>query len=294
MECLLEVTHLKKQIRNFKIDDINFSLYKGKILGFLGENGAGKTTTIKMILNAIDKSSGEIKIFGMDHQKEEIAIKKRLGYVPAEDYLIERSTLIQHADAIKLFYDNWDNELFNALCKVWRLPLKQQMYKYSTGMKTKAMLTLALAHRPDILILDEPTAGLDPVARIEVLDILKQFVQNGERAVFFSTHIISDLEKIADDIIILHNGRLIENIPITEIDNKYALVQGSLAELKEKDIHFIGINKWASGFEGVMLRDKAEALFSEKNLYAVSIEKLLIYSIWRKKDEASEAIIRSL
>ena len=294
MESLLKVKHLTKKLKKFKVDDISFSLYKGRILGFVGENGAGKTTTIKMLLNAIEKTSGDVKFWGMDYQKDEVTIKSRIGYVPAEDYFVARSSLIQHAEAIKIFYENWDEKLFNALCKTWRLPLQRKIYNYSTGMKTKAMLALALAHRPDILILDEPTAGLDPLARIEVLDILQRFVQNGERAVFFSTHIISDLEKIADDIMIMHDGRIIDSFPINKLNEKYALVKGDLIDLEKKQTNFIGINKYEDTFEGVMLRHEAEELFEGKNLYNVTIELLLIHSIRRDRDEESEEIIKSL
>ncbi len=294
MEDLLEVKHLTKKLNNFKIDDISFSLCKGKILGFVGENGAGKTTTIKMLLNAVDKTSGEIKFWGMDYQKDEVAIKSRIGYVPAEDYFVARSNLKQHADAIKVFYEDWDDKLFNALCKVWRLPLKRRIYNYSTGMKTKAMLALALAHRPELLILDEPTAGLDPLARIEVLDILQRFVKKDNRAVFFSTHIISDLERIADDIVIMNQGKIINSFCVSQLNEKYTLVKGNLIDLQGKDINFIGINQYENRFEAVMLRKEAEREFSHESLYEVTIELLLIYSIGRSRDEESEEIIKSL
>lgn len=165
MSNMIEIKNLNKKFKLHQLKNINITLKKGEVLGIVGKNGAGKTTLIKLIMNMIDKTSGEIEVFGKDNQKHEIEIKQNIGYVPAEDYFILNSTLKQHAEAFKLFYNIWDNELFNDLCEMWNLNKSQKIYKYSTGMKTKAMLALALAHKPKLLILDEPTSGLDPIAR---------------------------------------------------------------------------------------------------------------------------------
>ncbi len=294
MDTILQISHLTKAFNGFKIDDISFSLEKGCIMGFVGENGAGKTTTIKMLLNAVEKTSGEIQIFGLDHTAHEVEIKERIGYVPSDDYFTANSTLDRHVKALKIFYKEWDDTLFKALCTSWKLPLSQKIYEYSKGMKTKAMLAIALAHKPDLLILDEPTAGLDPVARIEVLDILRDFVANGERAVFFSTHITTDLDKIADYITLIHEGRIKESLPIDEIEEKYALVDGGIEDLKGKEEEFLGLRKGQVKFEGLILREKAQKCFKENQIRVPNIENLLVYTIWGEKDEKSQAIIKSL
>lgn len=263
-------------------------------MGFIGENGAGKTTTIKLILNAIEKDEGRINVFGLDHEKDEIAIKERLGYVPAEDYFTANSTLEKHAKMVQCFYDTWDNTLFNALCTTWGLPLHQKIYEFSKGMKTKAMLALALAHRPQILILDEPTAGLDPVARIEVLDIIRQFVDNGERSILLSTHTTADLDKIADYITLMHKGRVKESLSVDQIEEKYALVQGDIEMVQGKEGAFIGLRKGKVQFEGLMLRNTAELLFNETYIKRPNVESLLVYTIWGDKDETSLEIIKGL
>lgn len=294
MDNILEIKGLTKLFKGFKVDNINFALEKGCIMGFIGENGAGKTTTIKMMLNAIEKSAGEIKMFELDHIAHEEEIKERIGYVPADDYFTANSTLHRHVKALKLFYKNWDDQLFNALCTSWKLPLNQKIFEYSKGMKTKAMLALALAHKPELLILDEPTAGLDPVARIEVLDILRDFVANGERSVFFSTHITTDLDKVADYITLIHEGKLRESLPIDAIEEKYAMVDGGIEELKGKEHEFIGIRKGQLRFEGLILREKANKNFDSSRIKTPNIENLLVYTIWGEKDEKSLAIIKSL
>lgn len=291
---LLKIEGLVKRYPTFTLKDINFTLEKGCIMGLIGENGAGKTTMIKLLLNAIEKDEGSITIFGMNHKQEEIHIKEKLGYVPAEDYFSASSTLGKHAQMFKVFYNTWDDVLFEALCKSWGLPLNQKIYEFSKGMKTKAMLALALAHRPTLLILDEPTAGLDPVARIEILDIMRQFVENGERSILLSTHITADLDKVADYITLIHKGKLKESLSVDQVEEKYALIQGDVQAVEGKEEAFIGLRKGKVRFEGLMLRSTAEIFFSENYIKRPNIEDLLVYTIWGDKDEASLEIIKGL
>jgi len=142
--------------------------------------------------------------------------------------------------------------------------------------------------------LDEPTAGLDPVARIEILDIMRQFVNNEERSILLSTHTTSDLDKIADYITLIHKGRIKESLPIDEIEEKYALVQGNIEILKGKEQVFIGLRKGEVQFEGLMLRETAKLFFNESYIKRPNVENLLVYTIWGEKDEESEKIIKGL
>lgn len=294
MDKIIEVNNLRKNYDNFKLQDISFSLEKGCIMGFIGENGAGKTTTIKLLLNVIDKLQGEIKIFGKDHIQNEIEIKEKIGYVPADDYFTASATLANHVKAMKPFYQNWDDDFFGKIVDIWRLPLKQKISEFSKGMKTKAMLALALAHRPHLLILDEPTAGLDPVARIEVLDILREFVSDGEKSVFFSTHITSDLDKVADYITLIHNGRIIECMRLDQIEEKYALVDSGINDMPINESEFIGIRKGSLRFEGLILREKAIKYFDKERIKTPNIENLLTFTIWGDNHAKSHSIIESL
>lgn len=152
MEKILEFINVTKIYKNFILDNVSFSLEKGAIMGFVDENGAGKTTTIKLMINAIGKNSGEINIFGKDNDKEEVFIKNNIGYVPDEDYFEPRSNLMNYAKALEVFYDNWSYETFKKYVDLWRLPLDKKIGEYSKGMKTKAMIALALAHNPRLLI----------------------------------------------------------------------------------------------------------------------------------------------
>ncbi len=291
---LLKVEGLTKNFKAFSLHNVSFSLRKGCIMGFVGENGAGKTTIIKLILNAIEKDLGQIQVFGLDHVIDEIAIKGKIGYVPAEDYFTANSTLAKHAKMVQTFYETWDEGLFEALCINWNLPVNKKIYEFSKGMKTKAMLALALAHRPQFLILDEPTAGLDPVARIEVLDIIRQFVESGERSVLLSTHTTTDLDKVADYITLLHKGRIKESLPIDQIEEKYALIQGEVKSVEGKEEAFIGLRKGKVSFEGLMLRNTAKMFFNETYIKRPNIENILVYTIWWDKDATSQEIIKSL
>ncbi|WP_238883143.1 ABC transporter ATP-binding protein [Clostridium sp. YIM B02551] len=280
MENILEVKNLSKEFHGFKLDNISFNLEKGSIMGFVGENGAGKTTTIKLILNTIGKSSGDIKIIGKDNVKDEVYVKSQIGYVPDESYFMEGSTLINHSKAIKTFYEGWNEDKFRRYASLWKLPLDIKISEFSKGMKTKAMIALALAHEPKLLILDEPTAGLDPVARIEVLDMLREFVEDGERSAFFSTHITSDLDKIADYITVIHKGRILQSIAMDKFEEDFILLSAGIEELKGLDKEFIGLRKGEVTFEGLILREKANRYFANIRGNKPNVENLLTFSVW--------------
>lgn len=280
MDTALEVINVNKEFSSFSLKNVTLTVEKGAIMGFVGENGAGKTTTIKLILNAYGKSSGEIKIFGKDNVLDEVYSKSNIGYVPDEDYFMDNSNLLNHAKSLKVFYENWNEDIFNKYITLWRLPLKQKIREYSKGMKTKAMIALALAHEPRLLVLDEPTAGLDPVARIEVLDLLRDFVSSGENSVFFSTHITSDLDKIADYITLIHEGKIIESLSMDKLQEKYVLLSGGIEELKGHENEFVGIRKGELTFEGLILREKSHNHFQNAKSSRPNIENLLTYSIW--------------
>ena len=284
----LEINNLSKEFSDFKLDNVSFRLEKGMVMGLVGENGAGKTTIIRLILNAIEKNGGNIKIFGMDNDAEEIACKERIGYVADEDYLIVTSNIKNYAKAFAHIYKNWDQPLFEKYAKMWNLPPKKKFSEYSKGMKTKAMLALTLAHHPELLILDEPTAGLDPIARIEVLDILREIVGDGEKSVLFSTHITGDLDKIADCVTVLNGGKITESTEIDKIEEKYAVISGPLSVLssanKEK---CVGIRKGSQNFEALIER-KYLGSFEGVSVRTPNIEHLLTFTIWGHRDEVVE------
>ena len=277
----LEINNLSKSFKDFNLNDVTFSVPKGTVMGLIGQNGAGKTTIIKLIMNIIDKDSGNIKIFDIDNVKNEVEVKNKIGYVADEDYLYVNSNLAKCRKAFKEMFDKWSDEIFDKYVKKFDLPLKKRFYEFSKGMKTKAMLALTLAHQPDFLILDEPTAGLDPVARIEVLDILREFVSDGEKAVLFSTHLTSDLDKISDYITLIIDGDIKESMSIDLIEEKYAVISGSNESFANKEDKYIGIRKGQINSEALILR-KDSKYFDNVTINIPNIEQLLTYNIWGK------------
>ena len=198
----IAVEHLNKQYQvkhggeGFALKDISFSLPQGTILGLIGENGAGKTTLIKLLLNAIAKDSGNIRFWGKDMQTAEKEIKSQIGVVLDEGFFYEGVTPQQVGKVLSNVFLNWDDALYQSYLERFSLPTGQQIKEFSKGMKMKLSLSSALAHHPRLLILDEPTGGIDPVCRNEILDLFLEFVQSEENSILFSSHITGDMEKV--------------------------------------------------------------------------------------------------
>ncbi len=259
-ENLLSIKNICKKLGEFELSDITLELEKGSIMGLVGDNGAGKTTLLKLILNAYSLDAGVIEISDHDHMKDEIYVKNQIGYVSDESYLYYNASLNNYRNLNKEMYEEWDDELFSHYVEKWKLPLYKKISDYSKGMKKLAMFALALAHHPKVLLLDEPTAGLDPVVRMEFLDIVRNFTADGEHSVLFSSHITSDLDKIADYVAVIVDGSIVENKSIDELEEKYLLVSGDNQLLEKLDCKFIGIRKGAMNFETLVLRKEIEDL----------------------------------
>ncbi len=226
------------------MENINLKLDRGYIMGFIGPNGSGKSTTIKLIMNLIKKDDGDIKIFGMDNIKHEKEVKERIGFVYDENYFYDHVNIETMKKIIAPFYKGWDDKIFYKYLKSFDLDPKKKIKNLSKGMKMKFSLALALSHNAELIIMDEPTAGLDPVFRREILDILYDLIQDENKSVFFSTHITTDLEKIADYITFINKGKLVFSQNKDEIMEKYTLVKGGLDFLNEEtEKYFVGINK---------------------------------------------------
>lgn len=279
MENMLEIKNLSVEFDSFALKNINITLPKGAIMGFVGQNGSGKTTTLKSILNIFKLSSGEINVLGKDSIRDEVEVKNLIGYVPAESYLIPGRTIDEHKEAFKNFYDEFDFEIYKKCMKKWKLNYTMVEHELSTGMKTKAMLALTLPHKPKLLILDEPTAGLDPVARMELLEDLREFVQEEDRSIIIATHITSDLDKIADYITIIHDGKALESLASDELQSKYAVVKGDASLLDTHKDKFIGIKLWGNSFEGLIERKNLQGDLANLNKAVPNIEDILTYFI---------------
>ena len=227
MENILELQQVSKTFSksNFALENVTFSLPYGSILGFVGENGAGKTTTIGCILNTIAKDSGLVKLFGKEMTDAGTDMRERIGVVYDGDNFPAYWTAAQLAKVMSGFYKQWDNILFQKLLKEYKLPANQKIKQYSRGMTMKLAIAVALSHHPQLLILDEATGGLDPVVRDEMLDTFLDFVQEEDHSILLSSHITSDLEKVADYITFIHNGKLILTVSKNDLVYNYAVMR---------------------------------------------------------------------
>lgn len=284
MDYILEVNKLKKNFKNFTLNDISFKLEYGYIMGFIGPNGAGKSTTMKLIMNLLKKDGGDIKIFGMDNIKDEKKVKNRIGFVYDENYYYETLTINQMKNIVSSFYKNWDENQFKHYLKEFDLNPKSKIKTLSKGMKMKFSLAIALSHNADLILMDEPTSGLDPVFRRDILDILYNIIQNEKRSVFFSTHITTDLEKIADYITFINKGNIVFSKSKDEVMENYVLIKGG-TDLLDKDIRkeFIGIRETSVGFEALTNNvEKMKQKFGDSILVEkASLEDIMVYTVRR-------------
>lgn len=277
MSNAIEITRLGKSYRNFELNDLSFSLPVGYIMGLIGPNGAGKTTTIKLMLNMIKKSCGEIKILGLDSVNDQNEIKEDVGVVFDANYFVQDWTVKEINKAVGVFYKNWDSKKYYQMVESFGLDINKRVKELSRGMQMKLMLACAFSHDAKLLILDEPTSGLDPIARDELLEILLDFIKNGDRSVLFSTHITTDLDKIADYITFINKGSVFYSGSKDEFVDSFRLVKGGKGELTtELDSKFVGLRTYSTGFEGLI---KTENLryFSSFNVEPVSIDDIIIF-----------------
>ncbi len=252
MENILEISGLNKSYGNFSLQDISFSLPEGCITGFIGINGAGKTTTLKTILGLTSKLSGNVRLFGMDMEANEKQIKERIGIVLDDGGFYDELSLSEMKSIVASAYKSWDETTYRMYLDRFSLGPKQKINALSKGMRMKYALALALSHNAELLIMDEPTSGLDPLIRSQLLDILKEFMNNGGRGVFFSTHITSDLDKIADMLILIDNGKIIFQEEKDILLDRYRIVKGDLKDLTKDTVDlFVDISKTAFGFTGI-------------------------------------------
>jgi len=278
MADALEVKHLSKTYGDFTLRDVSFTLPSGNIMGFVGQNGAGKTTTIRLILNMANRDGGEIEIFGMDNLRDELAVKQELAAVFDDIFFVDAWRIGQVENAIRGFYSGWDSQAFAGYLKQFELPVGKRVRELSRGMKMKLMLAVAMSHGAKLLILDEPTSGLDPVARDELLDILRAYIADGEKSVFFSTHITSDLERAADHITLIDRGRIFYTGEKDGLLDHFRIVRGKTAAITpEIRRAMIGLSLTTEGFAGLLPSARVGELPDDFTIQAPGIDDILIY-----------------
>jgi len=281
MENVIELQHVHKSFNGFELKDLSISVKKGFVTGFIGGNGVGKSTTIKLILNLLQPDSGSISVFGLNYKKHEKEIKQRIGFVFDSNPFYENITLTEMKKIIKPAYKNWDDSIFHHYVDMFDLPLKKHIKTFSKGMMMKASLTFALSHHAELIIMDEPTSGLDPIFRRELLDILHELMQDGERTIFFSTHITTDLDRIADYITFIHNGVHMFTKDYIRIEEDYAIVKGDTNLLdRDTEQEFIGVRKSNHGFEALTdNKQRTEEIFGEMVLIEKpTLEDIMLYT----------------
>ncbi|MGE5588120.1 MAG: ABC transporter ATP-binding protein [Clostridia bacterium] len=205
----LMLSGVGKRYPKFELKDVSFVLPRGYIMGFIGPNGAGKSTTIKIVMNMVRKAAGIVKVLGLDHVAFEIEVKRHIGYLGEEPHFYQEVTPAWLGAFVAKYYPTWDDRFYSATLERFGIDRSKPVKSLSKGMKVKLGLALALSHRPELLILDEPTSGLDPVVRHDVLAELMSVIQDERRSVFFSTHITQDVEKVADYVTFINEGRVV-------------------------------------------------------------------------------------
>lgn len=277
----INVQGLSKRMRDFALDQVSFSVPKGYITGLIGPNGAGKSTLIKIFMGMVAPDEGSITIQGQTAGAAGTGYKENIGYVSDESIYYDCMSLGEMKNVFKSFYPRWDERQFKEYMDRFELPVKKKIKDCSKGMKTKFALALALSHHPDLLIMDEPTAGLDPVFRRELLDLLAEFIQDEQRTVLFSTHLTTDLDKVADYITFIHRGKLVFSETKDEILERHLIVKGS-KELLDGDIReeFVGLRESDFGFEGLAADgSRLRSIFGSSALYhQPTLEDIMYYT----------------
>jgi len=282
MQDVLKVEGLTKQYEDFMLDGISFSLPPGYIMGFIGANGAGKTTTIKLIMNLIKKDAGTIEVMGMDNIREERSVKDKIGFVYDNAGFYEELSMEQMKNIISRYYTRWDETAYKRYLKRLGLKKNKKIGDLSKGMRMKYALAMALSHHAELLLMDEPTSGLDPVIRAELLGVLQEVIEEGDCSVFFSTHITSDLDKVADYVVMIHDGEMIFNDAKDRLLEHYRLVKGTQGHLSNLGgQRLIGTDRLPHGFSALVADGRAAAKAAGEGLVLErpTLEDMMLYHV---------------
>lgn len=277
MKNAIEVNFISKKLKNFSLTNVSFNVESGTIMGFVGENGAGKTTTIKAILNMIKCDYGSINIFGTDHIKNESKIKEDIGIVFDEMCFNESLNMTSMNKIMKTIYKQWDEQIFKKHCQRLELPENKPFKTFSKGMKMKASIACAMSHNAKLLILDEPTSGIDPIMKTDVLDMFQEFVADEEHSILISSHITNDLERIADAITFIHQGQILLCEDKLSMLERHKLIKCTPQALETIDSSsIIGYRKSKFGCE-VLVNDASTYATSDFVIDQPTIEQIMFF-----------------
>ncbi len=286
MNDMLRIENVKKNYPSFSLKGVSFAIKPGQIMGFIGRNGAGKTTTLKCIMNLVHYESGSVYAFDKDMTENELECKQRIGFALSELNYYPNKTIRQLMDVTKRFYKQFDEHKFEEACRLFNLNIDKKLEELSSGMKVKYSVAIALSHHAELLILDEPTSGLDPVSRDEILDIFREIVKSGERAILFSTHITSDLDKCASNITYIHDGTIVYTGLKKDFVNSYLFVKD---KTKNKDLEkeYIAYKELDDRIEGLIAADNKE-VFVKNNIKPEEpdLEQIMVFLERRDNNES--------
>lgn len=286
----LEVKGLTKKYKDFILDNVSFHVPRGSIVGLIGENGAGKSTTLNAILGIIQKDAGEISILGKQEQEIDCSVRNEIGVVFDGSNFSDTLSPEKLNHVFKNTYAAWDENRYYALLKQLSLPANKKIKDFSKGMKMKLSIVVALSHHSRLLILDEATSGLDPVVRDDILDMFLDFVQDENNSILVSSHITSDLEKVADYIIFIHNGKVVFNKPKDELKYKYGIIRCGAAQFDALDKKDIIVYRKRDYEWDVLVNDKASAQkkYPKAIIDSATIDEIMLLYI---KGENNERLI---
>lgn len=284
-ENAITIKHLQKSYKDFNLNDVSLTVRKGTVMGFVGQNGSGKTTTIKSILNLIQTDSGDVFVFDLDSKEHSVRIKEDIGIVFDELALPDALTCKMVNNIMKNIYRNWDESAFYHYTEQFSLPTDKIFKKFSRGMQMKVQMAVALSHHAKLLILDEATAGLDPIARNELLDILLDYMEDEEHSILMSSHITSDLERVADYVTFIDNGKILLSDEKYAITESHSIVKGSVDEINALPKMYI-ISSRRNSYGAEALTNQSAAL---KELYPnlvydkASLDDILCFYVKKSK-----------
>ena len=286
-ENAIEIKDLTKRYDGFTLDKVSFNVPKGSIMGFIGQNGAGKTTTINAILNIVKKDEGEIKLLGLDHEKDEYDAKKQIAAVFDELPFDDRLNAITIDKVLREVFEEWSSETFFNYLDRFSLPRKKKFGKFSKGMKMKLQIASALSHNAKLLIMDEATTGLDPVVRNEILDIFLEYLQNEDHSILMSSHITSDLDKVADSVTFIDKGKVLISGYKDDILYSHGILKCTKDDYKDiapEDIVSARLNDFGAE---IMVTDKAECSrkYSGAVIDPATLEDIMLFYVNRGKKE---------
>ena len=286
-ENAIEIKGLTKRYDGFTLDNVSFDVPKGSIMGFIGQNGAGKTTTINALLNIVKKDGGEIKLLGLDSVKDEFEVKSQIAAVFDELPFDDRLNANDINKILREVFEQWSSETFFGYLDRFALPRKKKFGKFSKGMKMKLQIASALSHNAKLLIMDEATTGLDPVVRNEILDIFLEYLQNEEHTILMSSHITSDLDKVADSVTFIDKGKLLISGYKDDILDSHGVLKCTKSDYKEIDPEDIISARLSDFGAEVMVADRAECSrkYSGAVIDPATLEEIMIYYVNRSKKE---------